>query len=112
METKTETETLKSVGSLAWACESAPDYCEAIASLYSWSSNYETMTPFRKLLDLVGYTAEHYGESLADWSNPNEALGYLEIGYLAEALEEWANRPLDCEAFISELLLVESEFGL
>jgi hypothetical protein len=29
-----------------------------------------------------------------------------------EVLVEWANRPLDCEAFVSELLLVESEFGL
>jgi hypothetical protein len=99
-------------GALEWAEDNRPEYCEAIVSLYSWSANYDGLTPFRKLLDLVGYSAEHYGASLADWSNPSEALGYLELSYLAEALEEWAKRPLDCEAFISELLEVEGWVGL
>jgi hypothetical protein len=77
-----ETKTPKSVGSLAWGADHAPTYCEGINSLYSWASNYQDMKPFRKLLDLVGYSMQ------------------------------WANRPQDCEAWVSELLSVESEFGL
>jgi hypothetical protein len=110
METIRNTD--KSLGALSWASNSAPDYCEEISGLYSWSSNYPDMKPFKKFLDLVGYSAEHYGVALANWSAPSEGLGYLELSYLAEALEEWAKRPTDCEAWVSELLSVESEFGL
>jgi hypothetical protein len=109
---KTETETPKSVGALAWASDSAPTYCEGIESLYSWASNYQGMTPFRKFLDLVSYSSETYGSPLADWKEPSDCLGYMELGKLGEALTEWANRPLDCEAWVSELLSVESEHGL
>jgi hypothetical protein len=63
-------------------------------------------------LDLVGHSAENLGESLADWKDPSESMGYVELGKLGEALVEWANRPQDCETFVSELLSVESEFGL
>ena len=99
-------------GALEWAEDNRPEYCEAIVSLYSWSANYDGLTPFKKFLDLVGYSAEHYGASLADWSHPSEALGYLELSYFAEALEEWASRPLDCEAFILQLVSIEGKFGL
>ena len=108
----TETKTPKSVGALAWASDSAPTYCEGIESLYSWSSNYQGMTPFRKFLDLVSYSSETYGSPLADWADPSDCLGYMELSKLGEALVEWANRPLDCETWVSELLSVESEFGL
>jgi hypothetical protein len=108
----TETKTPKSVGSLAWSADSAPTYCEAIESLYSWSSNYQDFRPFRMFLDLVGHSAENLGEPLADWKNPSESMGYVELGKLGEALAEWSNRPQDCEAFVLELLEVESEFGL
>jgi len=108
----TETKTPKSVGALAWASDSAPTYCEGIESLYSWASNYQDMKPFRKFLDLVAYSSEHLGSPLADWSDPSDSLGYVEMSKLGEALVEWSNRPLDCEAFVSELLSVESEFGL
>jgi hypothetical protein len=108
----TKTETPKSVGALAWASDNSPTYCEGIESLYSWASNYPDMKPFRKFLDLVSYSAENYGSPLADWAEPSDSLGYVEMSKLGEALIEWANRPLDCEAFVSELLSVESEFGL
>jgi len=107
-----ETETLKASGSLAWASECAPNYAEEVASLYSWSSNYEGFTPFRKFLDLIGYSLDHYGSPLADWSNPADSFGFMEIGYLAEALSQYANRPDSVGNFITELLEVESEFGL
>lgn len=105
------TKTPKEFGALAWA-DSAPEYVSEIVGLYSWSSNYEGFTPFRKFLDLIGFSGEQYGSPLADWSNPADSLGFMEIGYLAEALQQYANRPHDCERFILELLEVEGEFGL
>jgi len=110
METVRKTD--KSVGALAWASNYAPTYCEGIESLYSWSSNYQDMKPFRKFLDLIGYSAEQFGIALADWAEPSDSLGYIELGKLSEALTDWANRPQDCEAFVIELLGVENDFGL
>lgn len=107
----TETKTPKSVGSLAWGADHAPTYCEGIADLYSWSSNYDHLAPFRLFLDLVGYSLEHLGEALIKEIHKTP-LGSVELSKIGEALIEWANRPQDCETFILELLSVESEFGL
>jgi hypothetical protein len=102
----------KTEGALSWASENAPTYCEGVSSLYSFASNHEGMMPFRKFLDLIGYTEEEFGSALGDWKSPSSSLGYMEIGLLAEALTEYANRPLDVEPWIKELLSVEGEFGL
>jgi hypothetical protein len=102
----------KTEGALSWASENAPTYCEGVGSLYSFASNHEGMQPFRKFLDLIGYTEEEFGSALGDWKEPSSSLGYMEIGLLAEALTEYANRPHDVEAFVKELLSVEGEFGL
>jgi hypothetical protein len=63
-------------------------------------------------LDLIGYSEENYGAPLSNWSNPADSLGFMELAYLADALNEYASNPLDVERFISELLEIESEFGL
>jgi hypothetical protein len=70
------------------------------------------MAPFRKFLDLIGYSMEEFGSALASWDNPADCLGFKEIGHLAEALTEYANRPHDVTNFIQELLLVEGDYGL
>jgi hypothetical protein len=98
-------------GSLEWT-EEAPTYCESVASLYRWSSNYEDFKPFGKFLDLIGYSEEEHGAPLQDWRSPSEGFGYMELGYLAEALMEYANRPHDVTKWITELLAVEVEHGL
>ena len=100
-------------GSLEWS-DDAPTYCEGVADLYRWSANFDNFSPFRKFLDLIGYAETAYGEemTLAEWKSPSEGLGYLELGKLAEALTEYANRPQEVERWIMELLEVESEAGL
>lgn len=102
----------KTEGALSWASANAPTYCEGVESLYSFASNHEGFAPFRKFLDLIGYTEDEFGSPLGDWSKPSSALGYLEIGLLAEALTEYANRPHDVTDFVKELLSVEGEFGI
>lgn len=102
----------KPAGSLAWLADHTPKGCEGVTSLYSWSSNYSDMAPFRKFLDLIGYSMEEFGSNLADWANPADSLGFVEIGYLAEALTNYATRPQEIEALLKELLLVEGDYGL
>lgn len=98
-------------GSLEWS-DNAPTYCESIADLYRWSANYDDFLPFRKFLDLIGYTNEEYGIVLADWKEPHRGLGYMELAHLADALTEYANRPYDVTRWITDLLGVEAESGL
>jgi hypothetical protein len=104
--------TIQAEGSLSWASENSPTYCEGVEALYSWSSNYSDMAPFRKFLDLIGYSTEEFGDLLADWSNPCDSLGFVELGKLADALTDYANRPHDVTDYISQLLKIESEAGL
>lgn len=97
----------KQDGALAWA-DTAPDYVSGVASLYSWSANYVNATPFKVFLNLIGWSADQFGESLpVDESE----LGYHEIGLLAEALTEYANRPSDVMTWVSDLMTVEMEYG-
>jgi hypothetical protein len=113
MDTDTKTDN-RTEGALAWASENAPTYCEAVETLYSWASNYEDYAPFRKFLDLIGYADTAYGDDsivFGDWKRPASSLGYVELGYLADALSEYANRPLDVDKWVMELLEIESEHG-
>lgn len=106
--------TLREEGALSWLEEATPTYAECVGELYHWSSNYNNFSPFRKFLDLIGFTEEMYGEggTLSNWERPSFELGYVELGKLGEALSEYANRPEDVTRFIAELLEVEQEHGL
>ena len=105
-------QTLKEHGALAWASENRPESCDSVEKLYSWSSNFEGFTPYRKFLDLIGYGDEEGFGSLSDWSKPWESLGYIELGLLGEALTTYSNHPVAVQEFITELMEVEGEFGL
>ena len=108
----TGTMTKKEDGSLAWASGNTPKNCEAIESLYSWSSNFKGFAPYCKFLDLIGWSWETVGASLADWHKPSEDLGFMEIGKIGEALTQYSDHPQEVEAFIQAIWEVESEFGI
>ena len=77
-----------------------------ITSLYEWSLNYEAgKTPFTLLIDLIGYTADNYGESL--YNTAKVPLGYLELDYLADALKEYAANPSGVMAWLEKLMAAE-----
>jgi len=107
-------DSLREEGALSWLSEACPTYAENVGELYHWSSNYNNFSPFRKFLDLIGYTEEMDGDEapLATWERPSFELGYVELSKLGEALTEYANRPQDVTRFITELLEVEQEHGL
>lgn len=96
---------------LEFANDHAPTYCESVADLYSWASNFDDFKPFAKFLDLIGYGYD-LGLKFAKWDDPTDGLGHIELSKLAGALEEYANRPYEVTRWIEQLLDIESEQGL
>jgi hypothetical protein len=89
--------------------ESPAANVEATTDLLRWSMNYDgrTGTPYQIFLDLIGYSDEHYGIQIFK-GNPRDVLGYLEISYLAEALEEYATHPQEVSDWIDKLMEADS----
>lgn len=83
----------------------APEYATGIADLIRLATNYDwssKLNPLPIFLVLTDYYAEIYGEEEASLRiNP---IGYLEMSYLAAALDEYSLRPLDCLAFMKQAL--------
>jgi hypothetical protein len=86
--------------------EDAPAYAEKVADLWHWSTNYDAgRGPFTLLLDLIGYSEDHFGEPI--YNLTSASLGYVELSKLACALEQYADRPTDVRAWIDELVSLE-----
>ena len=84
--------------------QSAPSGCEATQDLYSWSLNYDAgKGPFTLFLDLIGVS---FAELLL-YTLTDSSLGYVELGKLAAALEEYADNPSTVSEFVAELLSAE-----
>ena len=89
--------------------DNAPEYAEGVASLWLWSSNHDYPTPSSLFLDLIGYSEEHFGQPLSNLNTIHAKLGYKELGLLSEALNDYANRPLDVMEYVEFLLNAEGE---
>ena len=84
----------------------APDGCEAVQDLYSWSLNYDAgRGPFTLLMDLIGWSEENVGGPL--YALDDASLGYLELSKLAAALSEYADRPHDVREYVDALRAAE-----
>ena len=94
-------------GAAEWS-DSAPDYVKNVATLYRWGLNYADALPFRVFLNLTGWAEDTYGEPLPVGDG---VLGYVEIDYLADALKEYVTRPRDVNAFVGDLMEIESVVG-
>jgi hypothetical protein len=86
----------------------APQYeLEGVSALWSLSSNYDYPTPATVFLDLIGYSEEELGEPLTTMAEAVRVLDFLAIGYIADALQEFANRPDDVRIYVRNLLAAE-----
>jgi hypothetical protein len=86
----------------------APQFnLEGVSSLWSLSSNYDYPTPATVFLDLIGYTVEEIGEPLTTMKEAVRVLDYLAISHLADAIQEFANRPEDVRVYVRNLLEAE-----
>lgn len=87
--------------------DAPPDYASDVADLYHWSANYDAgKGPFTLFLDLIGWSADELGEPIYDMASAS--LGYVELGKLADALNEYANRPSDVREYVDALLEAEA----
>ena len=77
------------------------DYAPKTKELYLWGLNHHRATnPFLLFLDVIGYSDEHGLGRMA----PTATLGYMEAGYMADALTEWADSPRNVEEWVTALL--------
>jgi hypothetical protein len=92
-----------------WALLAFPPLgCKAVADLWNWSTNYDAgKGPASLFLDLIGYSADEFGENLYVLGNAS-GLGYVELGKLAAALTEYADRPGDVREYVEALMAAES----
>jgi hypothetical protein len=87
--------------------QDAPQGCEAVQDLYSWSTNYDAgKGPFTLFLDLIGWSEDEMGEDI--YAYKDRSLGYVELDKLALALVEYADRPNDVKEYVGELMAAES----
>jgi hypothetical protein len=79
---------------------------EPVARLYSWSTKYESgKGPFTAFLDLIGWSMDELGETLFNFKDAS--LGYLELGYLASALDTYSEHPSDVMDYVNALMSAE-----
>ena len=91
-----------------WAIleDSPPEHCDSVQDLYSWSLNYDAGTgPFTLFLDLIGYSFDEYGEAL--YTLTDASLGYVELGKLAAALNDYSDYPATVEYYVRTLMDAE-----
>lgn len=84
-----------------------PEYVSEVVALANWSHNCDYPTPMSTYLDLIGWSEAELGENLCK-DTPNR-LGYLELSYLADALQEYTKRPTDVYEWVTELMKEEME---
>lgn len=78
--------------------ETANDTTRPIANLINWAYNESYPNTYTLFLDLIGWTEDHIGETIYDLSK--QTPGYVELSYLADALESYSNRPNDIRDFV------------
>ena len=73
---------------------------------YSWGLNCNRdSNPFLVFLDLIGWSGDNYGEHLVMGSFGS--LGYTELSYLADALNEYALFPNEVTEWVTALMMCE-----
>ena len=87
--------------------DNAPAGTTETTALINWSMNCDYPTPFNLFMDITGISEEEYGERLCGEKLPN--MGYMEIGYLADALVEYSENPSRVKKWLDKLLREESK---
>jgi hypothetical protein len=87
--------------------DDTPDKVSETAGLVNWSLNCEYPTPLTLFMDITGISEDEYGTRLCETKFPN--MGFVEIGYLADALQEYASNPSEVKEWLSELFVEEAK---
>ena len=86
--------------------EDSPNDAERAEYLYRWGLNYDRdQNPFLVYLDLIGWTAENYGQT--ERLGATVILDYVGAGHLADALTEWSDKPEQVWQWVEGLMNTE-----
>jgi hypothetical protein len=81
----------------------APNGCEAVQDLFSWSLNYDPgKGPFSLFIDLIGYSTIE--DIYSSYNGEPGSLGFLECEKLGNALLEYANEPYEVKTYVATLM--------
>lgn len=86
--------------------DNAPEFAKETAGLLRWSQNYnagDIANPLIPFLALIGYFDDVLGVEKTEISRT----GAVEMSYLADALNEYATRPLDVWDFVERYFVLE-----
>ena len=84
-----------------------PRCATAVANFCDWSTNHDYPRPFVLFLDIIGYSDEEYGEPMFNLNKCAERFGYMEIGKLADALNEYALNPRDVREYVNKIMAAD-----
>jgi hypothetical protein len=80
--------------------ESPNERAKETQALFSWGLNCDIKgNPWLLFLDLIGWTEDELGESQRCQPS-GSSYGYMELGYLADALTEYADNPHAVRAWV------------
>ena len=86
--------------------DDSADDAEHAEYLYRWGLNYDRdQNPFLVYLDLIGWTAENYGQT--ERLGATVILDYVGAGHLADALTERSDKPEQVWRWVSGLMDTE-----
>ena len=78
--------------------ETASDKMRPVADLIDWAYNESYPNTYTLFLDLIGWTKEHLGETI--YNLGKQTPGYVELSYLAKALDAYSYAPYSVREFI------------
>lgn len=78
--------------------ENASVLDEPIVRLINWASNEDRPYTYWLFLDLIGWSEDNLAQNLYDLENNRP--GFLELSYLADALQVYSTRPNDVREFV------------
>jgi hypothetical protein len=87
-----------------WTYLAIEDTLPETKGLFEWSLNCQQDKPnvWHLFMALIGYTDTVHGYALP-FTATDLALGYVELGYLGDALNEYADKPQDVYGWIRGL---------
>ena len=79
--------------------ETASEGMKPVADLIGWAYNETYPTTYTLFLDLIGWTNDYVGQTIYDLKK--QTPGYLELSYLAEALNAYSYSPNAVRDFVN-----------
>lgn len=83
---------------------------EPIADLINWSLNEDEFTTYALFLDIIGWSDEMFNQDIAaSYDRPTIRRGWMELGYLKNALSAYWASPQKCYDYLTKVWEAETD---